>query len=521
MKRSLLTFLITCWCLSIFSQTEGNERTVGKFSALLELISSNYMDSTNLPKLTETAIRALLKELDPHSVYIAPEDVEKKNEPLVGNFEGIGITYQILHDSLLVISVTEDGPSEKAGLQAGDKIVRIDGKEAIGKMLNESFVTKNLRGKKGSEVLVTVCRAGLDSLLDFRITRDKIPLNTLVACFMLDSVSGYLKFSRFAAISTKEIRTGIQKLLDQGMKNLIVDLRGNSGGYMNIAIEIADEFLSGDRMIVYTLGLHSERQDYISKGGGLFESGRLALLVDEGSASASEILAGAVQDWDRGLLIGRRTYGKGLVQKPYYLPDRSQVRLTTARYYTPTGRCIQRPYDEGTEKYFREMNRRIRHGELLNSDSIKFPDSLKYSTPSGRVVYGGGGIMPDIFMGVDSNFNSSYYNELVKKGILNEFCIQYADRNRKKVTKEFRSEKNFVAEFQVDTLLLNELTAFAEKKGLMPDTAAIRKAGKYLSFQMKALIGRTLYTASTYHLVMWNVDAVILKARESLESQKN
>ncbi|MCX6269672.1 MAG: S41 family peptidase, partial [Bacteroidetes bacterium] len=513
----LLIFQALVLC-QVYPQSYDKNSTEVKFSSLLSLINQYYMDSTDLPKLTETAIKSMLKELDPHSVYIPKNDVEKTNEQLAGSFDGIGITYQVFHDSLLVIAVTAGGPSEKAGILSGDRIVTIDGEPASGKKLDENFIYAHLRGKKGTKVTVGIKRYGIAGIQDYTITRDKIPTNTVVAAYMLDEKTGYIRLTRFASPSTHEFTDAMKKLEEQGMENLIFDLRGNSGGYMNVAIDIANEFLPDNKMIVYTKGLRSPVQEYKSNGSGSFKQGRLVVLIDEGSASASEIVSGAVQDWDRALIIGRRSYGKGLVQKPYYLPDGSMVRLTTARYYTPSGRCIQRPYDEGAEKYYKEMNRRIKHGELINADSIRFPDSLKFATPAGRVVYGGGGIMPDIFLAVDSSYQTNYFNELVRKGIINEFCMSYIDRNRSFLKKTYPDGDSFLNNFIVDEKLIADLIALAEKKDLKKDEKQLEKSTHYLAYYIKSQIARSLYDVQVSQQAMNVIDPVVLRAEEVIKS---
>ncbi|MHC1707195.1 MAG: S41 family peptidase [Bacteroidales bacterium] len=518
MKRLIIVILFFgIGILSIQAQSYDKLQTDTKFAALLNLIDQYYMDSTDMPKLTESAIKALLKELDPHSVYIPKEDVNRMNEQLAGSFEGIGITYQIFRDTIMVISPTPGGPSEKAGLLAGDKIVKVNNEIAVGKKVDESYVHSKLRGKKGTEVSLGIKRHAIDSLLTYTIIRDKIPMNTISAAFMLDHVTGYIRLARFSTPSGKEFIEALEKLQRQGMESLIFDLRGNSGGYMNIAIDIAEQFLPDGRKVVYTEGLRSPRQEFSSRGRGKFTEGKLIVLVDEGSASASEIVSGAVQDHDRGLLIGRRTYGKGLVQKAYYLPDGSNVRLTTARYFTPSGRCIQRPFNEGTEIYFKEMNRRLKNGELVNADSIHFPDSLKYRTIAGRTVYGGGGIMPDIFMAVDSSI-TNYYNELVRKGILNDFCIEYVDKNRSYFKKEYKDEDAFFHNFSIRDTVEQDFIAYAGKAGVNDAGEQQQKSMVQVRNQLKALIGRNLYGVATYNRITAEIDAIILKAADIIKN---
>jgi len=356
----------------------------------------------DVPGLTEKAIVQTLRELDPHSAYIPKKQVEKSNETLVGSFEGVGLTFQLFKDTILVIAPIPGGPSDKVGIMAGDKIVTVDSVDAFGKDITNSWVMDHLRGEKRTHVVVGIYRRGNNELIEYEIIRDKIPINSLDAAFMLDGNTGYIKLNRFAKQSLTEFNDAITSLKQQGLKNLIFDLRGNSGGYLGTAMDITDEFLEQNKLIVYTQGTHQERQELNATSKGEFEEGKLVVLINEGSASASEIVSGAVQDWDRGVLIGRRSFGKGLVQRQFKLPDGSVVRLTVARYYTPSGRCIQKPYDNGVEEYYKDFGNRMENGETFHADSIHFPDSLKYQTNSGRTVYGGGGVMSDIFMPLDT-----------------------------------------------------------------------------------------------------------------------
>ncbi|MCB0402125.1 MAG: S41 family peptidase, partial [Flavobacteriales bacterium] len=416
-----------------YVQSEGSK----KFDALMQYINYAYVDSTDESKMVEDAIVAVLKELDPHSVYIPKKELEKMNEPLVGNFEGIGIQFNILKDTLIVVSPISGGPSEKVGLLAGDKIVEVDGENIAGIGLQNSDVQKKLRGKKGTKVNVGIKRRGSKSTLNFTITRDKIPIFSVDAAYMATPDIGYIKINRFANNTIDEFREGMAKLKEQNMKHLIIDLRGNGGGYLKTAIQLADELLEDRKLIVYTEGLKNPKQEYYTTSKGGFEKGKLVILIDEGSASASEIVSGAIQDYDRGLIIGRRSFGKGLVQKPFSLPDGSAVRLTVARYHTPSGRCIQRPYDEGKEAYYKEFSRRFENGEYLSEDSINFPDSLRYKTlNSNRVVYGGGGIMPDVFVPIDTSMNSTYFNKVNRKGLFSEFTLTYVDKHREELEKK-------------------------------------------------------------------------------------
>ncbi len=491
-----------------------------KLGTMLYLIENFYVDTTNTDKVTEDAIVAALKELDPHSAYISKKDVEKANEPLVGSFEGIGVTFQLIRDTITVISPVAGGPSEKVGIMAGDQFIKIDGEESFGKKIDNEYVQKHLRGKKGTKVIVSVKRGNDPELMDFEIIRDKIPLNSINAAYMLDNQVGYIKLDRFAQESTQEFREAFAKLQAEGMKSLIFDLRGNTGGYLNTAIELVDQFLDEDKLIVFTEGIHSPRQEWRSKASGLYTKGKLIVLIDEGSASASEILSGAVQDHDRGVVIGRRSFGKGLVQRPFNMPDGSQIRLTTSRYHTPSGRCIQRPYEKGVEDYAKEMVKRLEHGEYYHADSIHFPDSLKYKTDGGRTVYGGGGIMPDLFIPVDTAYNSKLYTNLVRKGALNRFTTDYGLKHREAIKTQYGSFDNFNKDFTVSEDLVNGLKKAAEEAKVEWNEEQFKHSEKFLLLQVKALIARNVWDTQQYYQVMSFVDPGIQKALEVLGNEK-
>jgi len=491
-----------------------------KLATTLYLIENFYVDTANIDKVTEDAIVAALKELDPHSAYISKKDVEKANEPLVGSFEGIGVTFQLIRDTITVISPTAGGPSEKVGIMAGDQIIKIDGEDAFGKKVDNEYVAKHLRGKKGSKVTVSVKRGNDKELLDFEIIRDKIPLNSINAAYMLDNHVGYIKLDRFAQESTAEFKEALAKLQAQGMESLIFDLRGNTGGYLNTAIELVDQFITENKLIVFTEGINSPRQEWRSSKSGLYTIGKLIVLIDEGSASASEIFSGAMQDHDRGVVIGRRSFGKGLVQRPFNLPDGSQIRLTTSRYHTPSGRCIQRPYENGVEDYAKEMTKRLEHGEYFHADSIHFPDSLKYKTDGGRTVYGGGGIMPDIFIPVDTSFNSKLYTNLVRKGALNRFTTDHALKHRDDIKAEYSDFKNFNKKFEVGQDLVEGLKKAAEEAKVEWNDEQFKRSEKFILLQMKALIARNVWETQQYYEVMAAVDPGIKKAMEILGNEK-
>ena len=518
------TIIITCFFL-FFSNVQAQQpnktqTNAQKLGTTLYLIENFYVDTVNIDKVAEDAIVAALKELDPHSAYISKKDVEKANEPLVGSFEGIGVTFQLIRDTITVIGPTPGGPSEKVGIMAGDKFIKIDGENAFGKKIDNEYVQKHLRGKKGTKVTVSVKRGNDPELMDFEIIRDKIPLNSINASFMMEKNVGYIKLDRFAQESTKEFKNALEKLQTQGMKSLILDLRSNSGGYLNTAIEMVDQFLKADNLIVYTEGIHSDRQEWKSSDGGLYTEGRLVVLIDEGSASASEILSGAIQDHDRGVLIGRRSFGKGLVQRPFNLPDGSVIRLTTARYHTPTGRCIQRPYEGGTEDYYKEMTKRLEHGEYYHADSIHFPDSLKYRTDKGRIVYGGGGIMPDIFMPVDTSYNSKLYTNLVRKGVFNKYTVDYAMANRDMVKEQYKEFSLYNKKFQVTDAMIEEMKKMAEKESVSWNEEEYHRSEKYIKLQIKALIARNVWEMQQYYEVTLTEDPTIKKAIEICSSER-
>jgi carboxyl-terminal processing protease len=525
MKLTLYTLIISILFLVSIDATAqlkqmsvDPKETTMKFNTLMQLINYYYVEDVDQPKLTEDAIVAVLKELDPHSIYISKEDIEKTNEPLVGNFEGVGIQFQIYKDTILVISPVPGGPSEKLGILAGDKIVKINNEDACGKKITTQYVLDHLRGPKGSKVDVAIFRKGRKALIDYTIVRDKIPLNSIDASYMVTEDIGYIKLSRFAATSADEFIDAANELKKQGMKNLVFDLRGNSGGYLNVAFDLADQFLPAGKLVVYTKGIRSPKQDFIATSKGTFETGKLVVLIDEGSASASEIVSGAVQDWDRGIILGRRSFGKGLVQRPFLLPDSSMVRITTARYYTPSGRCIQKSYADGEEDYRDEVLNRYKHGEFVHADSIKFPDSLRYYTNNKRVVYGGGGIMPDYFIPLDTTFASDYYMNVLRKGLLNEFTVQYIEANRKELSRAYPDIKSFKNGFTDNQKLMDEFVAFAESREVPRNDKEIATSGTQIITVLKALIARNLFNMNAYFEMVSATDDDLVKAIEVIKN---
>ncbi len=512
---ALLMFMVLPFA-STRAQLFDTRTTLQKFNAAFQVISMAYVDSVDHQQLTENAIRGMLKELDPHSVYMTKEEIQKANEPLMGNFEGIGVQFQIFRDTIVIISPVPGGPSDKLGILAGDKIIKINGEESTGTKINNDYVMERLRGKKGSEVSISVYRQGQPDLLEFVIIRDKIPLNSIDATYMVSSETGYIRLSRFARTSMQEFKESVLKLRGQGMQHLILDLRNNSGGFLDVAVELSDEFLDDEKMIVYTEGMKSPRQDFKATVRGDLHKGKVIVMINEGSASASEIVSGAIQDWDRGLVMGRRSFGKGLVQRPFTLPDSSVIRLTTARYYTPSGRSIQKPYDEGVAEYHRDLQKRLEHGELVHSDSIRFPDSLKYLTNNKRVVYGGGGIMPDIFLPVDTTGSSNYYTNLSRKGIFNSFTLDFMNQHRRQLDQDYRDVDTFIRNFNVDAAFLNNFVAYAEKEGVPKDDDGMQASGMHIAVMLKALIGRNLFDVSAYYRIISSIDPELQQAIQTI-----
>ncbi len=512
LMASAVSIMLLGTFLPASAQLQDSRMALQKFTSAYQLINLAYVDSVNQQKLIESAIIEMLQELDPHSVYLSKAEVDKANEPLVGNFEGIGVQFQIFKDTIVVTAAIAGGPSEKVGIMAGDKIVKIDGQESTGSKITNDYVLGKLRGKKGTKVNVSVYRQGNSKLLDFAITRDKIPLNSIDATFMISPQLGYIRLNRFARTTMQEFQQSLLQLQAAGMKSLILDLRNNSGGYLDVAVDLADEFLDGDKMIVYTSGLRSPKQDFRATQRGSFHKGRLVVLINEGSASASEIVAGAVQDWDRGLVMGRRSFGKGLVQRPFNLPDSSVIRLTTARYYTPSGRSIQKPYNEGVKEYHRELRKRLEHGEMIYADSIRFPDSLRYFTNHRRVVYGGGGIMPDIFLPVDTASNSDYYAALFRKGIFNSFTMDYLNSNRRKLEKDYPISDKFIDSFEVDEAFLKQFTDYAAQQEITLDENALAISGKNIRCILKANIARNLFDLTAYYRIAAAIDNELQQA---------
>lgn len=522
MKKIFLSLLMVSLFASSTVAQRGVSTDARKLQLALYAISNLYVDSISEKKLVEDAIVGMLEKLDPHSAYSDPEETKEMNEPLQGNFDGIGIQFNMLTDTLYVIQVIPGGPSEKVGIMAGDRIIMVDDTLIAGVKMKNTDVMKRLRGPKNTIVRVKVLRQNKPDLIEFKITRGKIPIYSLDAAYMADKTTGYIKLNRFASSSTEEFHAALEKLKKQGMKNLILDLQGNGGGYMNVPIDMANDFLTRGKLIVYTVGNAQAREEAKATATGNFENGRLVVLVDETSASASEIFTGAIQDWDRGVVVGRRTFGKGLVQRPIPLPDGSMIRLTVARYYTPTGRSIQKPYKKGNqEEYNRDLIERYNHGELMSADSIHFPDSLKYNTlETKRTVYGGGGIMPDVFIPVDTTLYSDYHRNLVASGIVNRIAMNYLDRNRNELNKKYPKFALYKQKFEVTSEIMQEMIKMANDEKIKFNEIEYNRSKFLIMLQIKALIARDLYDMSEYFQIINDENNSLKEAMRIINNEK-
>ncbi|MCD8262551.1 MAG: S41 family peptidase [Bacteroides sp.] len=519
----LLAFLIA-W-MGIGGVEESRAQNPGNIAnrklQLAEFAISNfYVDEVDQDKLVEAAIVVMLEELDPHSTYSDAEEVKKMNEPLQGGFEGIGVQFNMVEDTLFIIQPIAGGPSEKVGILAGDRIIKVNDTIIAGMKMSTEDIMSYLKGPKGTKVNVSILRRGVEGLIPFTIIRDKIPIHSIIATYMIEPGIGYVRIDRFGATTAEEFDEALSKLKKQGMKSLILDLQDNGGGYLNAAIDLANQFLEQRELIVYTEGRRTPRSDFAAKGDGKFKEGRLAVLVNEFSASASEITAGAVQDWDRGVIVGRRTFGKGLVQRPIDLPDGSMIRLTVARYYTPSGRSIQKPY-ESTESYNRDLITRYNSGEMINVDSIHFPDSLRYTTQKmGRTVYGGGSIMPDYYVPVDTTLYTNYHRNLATKGAIMRTSMRYIENNRQALHDRYKKFETFERDFEVTEDILASLRTLGEESGVEFNEQEYEQSLPLLKVQIKALIARDLWDISEYFHIMNSVSETVNKALEILNSNE-
>ena len=489
-----------------------------KLDQVISRISSDYVDTINSEELTETAIVEMLHQLDPHSSYIPADELKSVNEQLEGNFEGIGVEFNLLDDTIFVASVLPDGPSEKAGLQPGDRIITVDGENVAGIKIDNGGVAKRLKGEKGTKVKVGIKRMGEKDLIDFTITRGQIPLYSVEATYMLNPTTGYIKVVSFSRDTYQELVDGINKLKGEGMKSLILDLRGNPGGYLHAATGVASEFLGDSKLMVYTEGRKDGKKEYKTDSKGGFTDGKLVVLIDEGSASASEIVSGAVQDWDRGVIVGRRSYGKGLVQESYGLNDGSALRLTIARYYTPTGRCIQKPYDEGYDSYESDILDRFNAGEFDSQDSLKTNKELEYVTPKGRKVYGGGGIYPDIFVPIDSALHSGLLTNIYRYGFISRVAYKYGSSNREALLKKYKNIDAFVAGFNFNSSLEQQIKELLQKSEITFTNEQLAKLMPTIKRQANAYVARQLYGRQAYQRALNTGDNTLDAALKALDN---
>ena len=522
-------FTIGLLCIVFDSSAQKNPPQVAnrnqyslQFDEIMMYIDRMYVDTVDMKKIAEAAIVGMLEELDPHSTYVPKEEVEDANQRINGSFVGIGVRFQILKDTLMIVSTIAGGPSEKLGIRAGDKILKIEGKNVAGVGLKTADVREKLMGELGTKVRVEIFRKSVRKPLDYVITRDKIPVNSVDCAYMVTPQTGYIKLTSFSRSTTDEVRNSIKQLKKEGMVNLIFDIQDNGGGLMYAAKDVCDEFLSGDKLIVYSEGKSQPRSNLNAGVPGNWEAGKLVILTNENSASASEIVSGAIQDWDRGLIIGRRTFGKGLVQRPIDLTDGAQLRLTIARYFTPSGRFIQKPYDD-LESYRKDHLDRYLRGEYSNQDSIKFPDSLKFNTKlMNRTVYGGGGIMPDLFVPIDTTGVTEYYKSVARGGYFNTFALEYVDKNREKLANIYPDFEMFKSNFECDKKFMDEFFEFIKKedKELKFDAKEYKESENLIKLRLKGMVAQDLWGIQEFYKI-YNVNNEILqKAIQVIESNE-
>lgn len=527
-RCGIFTGILICLCISVQAQSPA----LRKLQMAEFAITNLYVDKVDEDKLVEDAIVSMLTQLDPHSVYSDAEEVKKMNEPLIGNFEGIGVQFNMIEDTLFVIQPVSNGPSERIGILAGDRIIAVNDSAIAGVKMSTEEIMSRLRGPKNSKVDLTIVRRGVVDPIVFTVKRDKIPVYSLDASYIIQPKIGYIRVDRFGATTSEEFKKALTDLQKKGMKDLILDLQGNGGGYLNASIDMVNEFLAPKELIVYTEGRSSKRSEFFAKGNGTFRKGRLIVLVDEFSASASEIVSGAIQDWDRGIIVGRRTFGKGLVQRPIDLPDGSMIRLTVARYYTPSGRSIQKPYnsslsgagESGTDniaRYNRDLIERYNRGEMISADSIHFPDSLIYKTERlGRTVYGGGGIMPDYFVPIDTTLYTAYHRQLGAKGVILKATIRYVEKYREKLLREYKQFEKFNDNFEVDDELINSLLQIANDEKIEFNEEQYQRSLSLIKPQLKALIARDIWDMNEYFQVINQTNESVVRALEILNSKE-
>ena len=498
----------------------GEDSPLRKLQIAEMAVTNLYVDSVNEQKLVEDGIRGMLEKLDPHSSYMTPKEVKQANESLQGSFEGIGVQFNMVEDTLLVIQPVVGGPSEKKGIVAGDRIVSVNDTAIAGVKMQKDEIMRRLRGPKGTKVMLGIVRRGISDTLRFEIIRDKIPVHTVDATYMIQPKVGYIRIGSFGATTHDEFCESMKRLQKEGMQQLILDLQENGGGYLQAAVKIAQEFLEKDELIVYTQGRRVQRSEYRAEGGGLFTKGKVIVLVDSYTASAAEIVSGAIQDNDRGIIVGRRTFGKGLVQRPIDMPDGSMIRLTVAHYYTPSGRCIQKPYEKGKQKdYAEDMLHRLKSGELMSADSVHFADSLKfYTLKEHRIVYGGGGIMPDEFVPLDTLKYTRYHRQLAAKSLIINANLRYVDDHRAELQKKYKKFDDFRKKFEVPQELIDGIMAEGEKQNIKPkDDAELQQTLSYMRLQLKALVARDLWTMDEYFAIINETNDMVQRALELIK----
>jgi len=518
--KHLFFLAATFFALGLTAQSQGPTTQLQKLIIAESAITQLYVDSVNEEKIVEDAINGILKQLDPHSAYTPAKDVKALTEPLEGNFEGIGVQYNMVDDTLVIIQPVSGGPSEKVGIIAGDRIITVNDSSIAGKKLSTEDIKRTLRGPKGSKVRLGILRQGVKGLNTFVVTRDKIPVYSIDAKYMIEPTIGYIRINNFGATTSQEFRSAVRALQDQGMKDLVLDLQGNGGGYLQAAIEISNEFLERDDLIVFTEGRVMPRRDFRANGNGSLRTGRVVVLIDSYTASASEIVSGAIQDHDRGIVVGRRSFGKGLVQRAIDMPDGSMIRLTTAHYYSPSGRCIQKPYEKGKgEDYNRDMLERLNSGELTNPDSIHFADSLKFKTlKNQRTVYGGGGIMPDEYVALDTTQFTRLHRELLAKSCVVPACLRYIDSHRKQLTRQYKTFEEFSRSFTIPSELDELVYEAAKKAKIEYNDTTVEQTKPMLHMQLKALLARDLWDMNEYYQIFNPSNRIYMEGIETIKS---
>ena len=524
MVWAVFSFVMLPLSLKAQRMNLGSDAPIRKLQIAEMAISNLYVDTVDENKLVEDGIRGMIEKLDPHSSYATAKETKEMNEPLQGSFEGIGVQFNMVQDTLLVIQPIVNGPSERVGILAGDRIVSVNDTAIAGVKMSKEEIMKRLRGAKGSKVRLGIVRRGIAGMLYFTVTRDKIPVKTLDAAYMIRPKVGYIRIGSFGLTTYNEFMEAVNMLKNNGMKDLILDLEENGGGYLLAAVQIANEFLKRNDLIVYTQGRRAPRQEHRADGTGKLLDGKVVVLINEYTASAAEIVTGAIQDQDRGEVVGRRSFGKGLVQRPIDFADGSMIRLTIAHYYTPSGRCIQKPYKKGDKgDYDMDLENRLKHGELTNPDSIHFTDSLKYYTVrKHRLVYGGGGVMPDYFVPLDTTKFTAFHRKLMAKNIIMDTFLKYVDNNRKELKKDYKTFESFKKQYEVPTSLTNQIIAEAKKEKIEPkDSDELKKTLDYMRYQLKSLVARDLWDMTEYFQI-WNEQSdIVKKALEVIEKDSN